>query len=127
MARFFWICLGGAVGTGARYLLSGWALAVFGTALPWGTLAVNLLGSFLIGGLMHVALVARLIGPTVRLALTSGVLGGFTTYSTFNYETLEYLRAGNWGLGLANIGLTVGLCLIAGLAGLIVARWLVGA
>jgi CrcB protein len=126
MTRFFWICLGGAAGTGARYLLSGWALALLGTAFPWGTLAVNLTGSFFIGGIMHVALTTKIIGPTLRLALTSGVLGGFTTYSTFNYETLQYLREGNWGFGLANVGLTVLLCLAAGVAGLAVARWVLG-
>ena len=94
ISRFLWICAGGAVGTGVRYLLSGWTLLLLGTAFPWGTLAVNVLGSFLVSALMHVALATKMIPPTLRLALTSGVLGGFTTYSTFNYETLEYLREG---------------------------------
>lgn len=51
-SRLFWICLGGAVGTGARYLISGWMLLLLGTAFPWGTLAVNVIGSFLLGAIM---------------------------------------------------------------------------
>ena len=86
MNRFFWICLGGAAGTGARYLLSGWTLAAFGVAFPWGTLSVNVIGSFLLGLLMPVGVATPLLSPTLRLALTTGVMGGFTTYSTFNSE-----------------------------------------
>ncbi len=127
MGRFFWICLGGAVGTGARYLLSGWALTLLGAGFPWGTLAVNLIGSFAIGAIMHLALATKLLGPTLRLTLVTGVLGGFTTYSAFNYETLQYLRESNWTLGLANIAATLLLCLAAGAAGLTLARWLAGA
>lgn len=126
MARFLWICLGGAIGTGARYLISGWTLALLGTAFPFGTLAVNLLGSFLIGAVMHVGLATRLIAPTVRLALATGVLGGFTTYSSFNYETLQYFREAAVGLGVANVLAMLGGCLLAGLAGQAAAQWWVG-
>jgi CrcB protein len=125
-SRLFWICLGGAVGTGARYLISGWMLLLLGTAFPWGTLAVNVIGSFLLGAIMHVALTTNWIAPTLRLALSTGVMGGFTTYSTFNYETLGYLREGAWGLALGNLITTVLLCLAAGAAGLVLARWVVG-
>jgi CrcB protein len=126
MSRFLWICLGGAAGTGVRYLLSGWIVALLGIAFPYGTLIVNVLGSFAIGVLMHIALTTKLIAPTLRLTLTIGVVGGFTTYSTFNYETLQYLRDGNWTVALANVGATVTLCLAAGMAGLVVARAVVG-
>lgn len=126
MGRFLWICVGGAFGTGARYLLSGWALIALGSAFPWGTLAVNVLGSFLISAIMHLALTTDWIAPTVRIALSTGVLGGFTTYSSFNYETLGYLRDGAWGLALANVFATLLLCLAAGIAGLALARGLVG-
>src|SRR6266545_3951174 len=118
MARFFWICLGGAAGTGARYLLSGWVLSIAGPAFPWGTLAINASGSFLLGVLMQVALTTRILHPTLRLALSAGVLGGFTTYSTFNYETIAYLRDRAWVYGILNIAATVLLCLAAGFAGL---------
>ena len=127
MSKFLWICLGGAAGTGTRYLVSGWALALLGPDFPYGTLAVNVTGSFLLGGIMHLALATRLVAPTLRLALTSGVLGGFTTYSTFNYETLQYLREGAWAIGIANIVLTVAACLAAGVGGLALAHWWAGA
>lgn len=75
---------------------------------------------------MRVGLTSGLLSPTLRVALSVGVLGGFTTYSTFNYETLEYLRAGAHGLGLANVLATVGGCLIAGHAGLAAGQWWLG-
>jgi fluoride exporter len=126
MARLLWICLGGAIGTGARYLLSGWLLRLAGPEFPYGTLAVNTLGSFLLGVLMPVALSTESFSPIVRLTLTTGVMGGFTTYSTFNYETLQLFQEGAWLLGLANLGITVIACLAAGVIGLVFGRWLVG-
>src|SRR5262245_12747625 len=101
MARFLLICLGGAFGTGARYLIAVGAPLVLGTGFPYGTLVVNLVGSLLLGALMHVGLTTDLMSPTLRMVLTTGVMGGFTTYSTFNYETMEYLREG--ALGLAGL------------------------
>lgn len=127
MVRFLWICLGGAAGTGARYLVTLWALRTAGPGFPWGTLAVNLVGSFLLGLLMQVALTTDLIGPTLRLGLTTGVMGGFTTYSTFNYETLAYLQRSAWLLAFANLAATVLLCLAAGALGLVAGRFVAGA
>lgn len=126
MGRFFWICLGGAAGTGARYLISGWALAILGTGFPWGTLAVNAIGSFLIGGILHVGLTTQILPPAARLALTTGVMGGFTTYSAFNYESLKYFQDGAWLLGVTNIVVMVMVCLAAGAAGLGITRLLLG-
>jgi CrcB protein len=126
MSRFFWICLGGAAGTGARYALSGWALSTLGTGFPYGTLAVNLIGSFLLGAIMHVALATSWIAPALRLTLTTGFLGGFTTYSTFNYETIRYFQESAWLYGFMNIGVTVISCLLAGAAGLLLARAVIG-
>lgn len=122
MSRFLWICLGGAAGTGARYLLGGWIARAAGPGFPWGTFAVNAIGSFLLGAILQVALTTDLISPTLRLALTTGVMGGFTTYSTFNYETLQLLRDDAWLLALANLGLTVIGCLVAGALGLLCGR-----
>jgi CrcB protein len=127
MARFFWICLAGAVGTGARYLLEGWILRLTGPAFPWGTLTVNVLGSFLIGAILQVALTVEGFSPTLRLALTTGLMGGFTTYSTFNYETLLYFEDGARWLGVLNLGGTVLSCLVAGTLGVLAGRWLAGA
>jgi len=122
MSRFFWICVGGAAGTAARYLLGGWLLGLLGTAFPYGTLAVNLIGSFLVGAIMHVSLATDVIGPTLRLALTTGFLGGFTTYSAFNYETVHYLRDGAVFLGLLNFGVMSVACLLGGFLGVALAQ-----
>lgn len=126
MSRFLYVCLGGAAGTGARYLLSGWVLRWGGSGFPWGTLAVNVLGSFLLSLIMSVALATDLFSPTLRLTLTVGVMGGFTTYSTFNYETLQSLERGDWLLGGANLAMTVVGCLVAGLLGAALGRGLTG-
>jgi len=126
MERFLWVCLGSALGGGARYLTSQLAVALLGAGFPWGTLAVNVVGSFLIGLIMHVGLTTDLISPTLRLFLTTGVMGGLTTYSTFNYETLGFLREGSWELGLANLLGTVVICLAAGLLGLAAGRAIAG-
>ena len=125
MARFLWICLGGAIGTGARYLLSGWLLRITGSGFPYGTLAANVIGSFLLGFLMEAAMTTD-FPPTLRLALTTGVMGGFTTYSTFNYETLQLFQDEAWLLGFANLGITVIACLAAGVLGLAAARLVAG-
>jgi fluoride exporter len=126
MYRFLLICLGGAIGTGARYLIAIGVPRLLGTSFPYATLAVNVLGSFLLGAIMHVGLTTNLMTPGLRLVLATGVMGGFTTYSTFNYETMEYLREGAFGLAGLNVAATLVLCLLAGALGLASARWLVG-
>lgn len=124
MTRLLWICLGGALGTGARYLLSIWLFRLTGPGFPYGTLAVNVIGSFLLGLLMHLSATTETFPPTLRLALTTGVMGGFTTYSTFNQETLGFLRDDAWGLGFGYLAITVTACLLAGLLGLLGGRLL---
>jgi CrcB protein len=126
MSRLLLICLGGAVGTAARYITALWAAAAFGSAFPFGTLIVNTVGSFLLAFIMHVSGATELISSDARAILTTGVMGGFTTYSTFNYETTNYLREGAWLLATANAVGTVAGCLAAGLAGLAVAKLVVG-
>ena len=127
MSRFLWICLAGAVGTGARYLLGGWILRLTGPAFPWGTLTINALGSFLIGAIMQIALTAEGFNPTLRVALTTGLMGGFTTYSTFNYETLGYFEEGARWTACLNLAGTVAVCLAAGRLGVLAGRLLVRA
>jgi len=122
MARFLLVCAGGAFGTGARYLLVGWAQRVLGTAFPYGTLIINALGSFLIVILMHLSIQRGVISPDLRVILTTGVMGGFTTYSTFNYETVRLLQDGALGLGALNILATVVVCLLAGGLGVLICR-----
>jgi CrcB protein len=126
MMRFLLICLGGAVGTGARFALSTSLATLLGTQFPYGTMAVNVLGSFLIGIVVYTSTVPDLVSPTLRLVLTSGFLGGFTTYSAFNNETVIFLQNNMWGRALLNVGLTLIVCLAAGFAGVAAARRLVG-
>jgi|HubBroStandDraft_4_1064222.scaffolds.fasta_scaffold397181_1 CrcB protein len=127
MVRFLWVCFAGALGTGARYLIALWAGKALGAALPYGTFIVNIVGCFLIAGIMHVALNTTLISPTLRFTLTTGFIGGLTTYSSFNFETTRFFQERAWGAGLINFGGTVVACFAAGLLGIMVARRLVGA
>ncbi len=122
MGRFLFICFGGALGTGARYMLSNWAAKRFGTGFPRGTILINVNGSFLIAAIMELSLSSGAIPPTVRLFLTTGMMGGFTTYSSFNYETIRLFEQGAWAAGALTLGLTLIACLVAGALGLVAAR-----
>jgi CrcB protein len=126
MDRLLFIGLGGALGTLARHGVSVWCAQMFGTAFPYGTLAINFIGSFLLGVVMKLSLTTDFLSPTVRLALGTGVLGGFTTYSTFSYETFTFLRDGAWLTGIANALLTLLGCLLATLLGVLAVRRLLG-
>jgi CrcB protein len=125
MGRFLWICAGGAAGTGARFLLSSWALAL-GPSFPYGTLAVNCIGCFFMGLLVPIGHGSPGLSPTARLALTTGVLGGFTTYSAFNEQTLRFAENGSHALAAVNVVATLAGCLLAGLLGVGAGRWLFG-
>ena len=125
MERFFWICVAGAAGTGARYLVALWAAQRFGTAFPYGTLIVNLVGCFFIAALMHAGLTLSW-SPTVRTAITIGFIGGLTTYSSFNYETMRLIEEGATAMVVLNLGLTLLGGFTAGLLGLIAARSMLG-
>lgn len=117
MERFLWIGLAGALGTWARYLVGLWAGERLGAAYPWGTFLVNVAGCFLIGLAMHLALHVASFPPTLRLALTTGFLGGLTTYSSFTLETVTLAQDGAWGRATLNFGLTTVTCLGACLLG----------
>jgi CrcB protein len=126
MDRFLWICFAGALGTGTRYLVGMWASAKFGTTFPYGTLIVNISGCFLIATIMQVALSTNLVPATLRLVLTTGFMGGLTTYSSFNYETTRLLQERSWTMGLLNYAVTTTACFTAGLLGLALARRMFG-
>ncbi|MCW8860569.1 MAG: fluoride efflux transporter CrcB [Deltaproteobacteria bacterium] len=122
--QVLYIGIFGGLGCVARYLASGWTYQLLGRSLPYGTLLVNVLGSFLLGVLMTLGLRSTLFSPELRLGLTVGFMGGFTTFSTFSYETLRLLEEGSlWQAGI-NIFLNVALCLIFALLGVLVARYL---
>lgn len=122
MTKLLVVTLGGAVGSGARYLLGSFVQAVAGTTFPLGTLVVNVIGSFLICALMHLGTAANVISPTLRLFLTTGLMGGFTTYSAFDYETYRYTQQGAFALAALNVGVTLVACFAAGAAGDAVAK-----
>ena len=127
MGRLALISLGGALGTAARYLLSVWLLRALGPAFPYGTLAVNVIGSFLLGVIMQAGLDTTILSPTARVVLGTGVMGGFTTYSTFNYESLRYFDERAWAAGFLNVTVTLFGCFVAGTLGILAGRRLGGA
>jgi CrcB protein len=124
MAQFLWVCLGGALGTGARYLLSGWMLKAFGPSFPYGTLAVNVIGSFLIAVVLYASSESAAISPALRVVLATGVLGGFTTYSALSLETLGFAQNGAWGAATLYVLATLFGCLLACQLEWMTARWL---
>jgi CrcB protein len=125
MERFLWICLAGAAGTGARYVIAVWAAQRFGSAFPYGTLIVNLAGCFAIAAIMEGALILGW-SATLRSALTIGFLGGLTTYSSFNYETTRLFEEGAGTTALLNVMLTVLGGFMAGVLGLLTVRGVFG-
>jgi fluoride exporter len=128
VARILLVCLGGLIGTGARYGLNGLIAHRYGESFPVGTLAINVLGSFAIG----VIFVATgpdsrvIVSAETRQFLMIGVLGGFTTFSSFSLQTLALLRDGEVAAAIANVTLSVVLGLLAAWAGEEAARgiWL---
>jgi fluoride exporter len=121
VSRTLLVAVGGLVGSVARYWLAGWVQNLNGSEFPFGTLAVNVLGSFVLGLVMTLALERGLLSADVRILLGTGFCGGFTTMSTFSYETLALVQYGSPSDALANLALTVIACLSAvwlgGLAG----------
>jgi CrcB protein len=107
------VALGGLLGTVARFWLSGVVQRLNGSDFPVGTLAVNVLGSFVIGMVMALSLERGTPGATVRLFLTVGFCGGFTTMSSFSYETMALVRDGQAAYAFANVGASLGGSLIA--------------
>ncbi len=125
LSNVLWVALGGAVGSGLRYLVAVASTRWTGS-LPVGTLVVNVVGSFLLGALLQLFLLGDDGHPGPRLALTTGMMGGLTTYSTFNYELLTMAQAGRIEAAAAYLLVTVVACLAAGAVGLAAVRWLGG-
>jgi CrcB protein len=127
VTRVALVALGGAIGSVARYGVGALAAQLLGPSFPWGTLLVNLSGSFLIALVMHVALSGSAISLELRIFLTTGIMGGFTTYSSFNYETLALINQRAYGLASLNLAATVLGCLLAGVLGVAAGRGVAGA
>ena len=124
MEQLVYIALFGALGCLARYFLSGWVYQLFGRGFPYGTLAVNVIGAFLIGLIMEFSIRSALVSPTLRIALTIGFLGGLTTFSTFSFETFSLLEDGRFLVAFTNILASVVVCLLFTWLGIITVRTL---
>lgn len=121
MVRVIWIMSGGAIGALMRYLVSAFVHQSGNTLFPWGTLTVNVIGACVIGALWQLAEVVTL-PPSFRHFWMIGLLGAFTTFSTFSLETLSLVRDGEMRQGLINILLMNGLTLIAVFVGVAIVR-----
>jgi fluoride exporter len=112
---YIWIAVGGALGSMARYWFTGVAARLFGETFPWGTLLINILGSFVIG--FFVALTNQetgryIVDPNIRAFVTVGLCGGFTTFSAFSLQTLVLMQEGEWLHAGGYILGSVALCLL---------------
>lgn len=126
MSLYFWIFLGSGLGGVARFALSGLVAHRFGETFPWGTFVINVSGSFLIG---FIATLTEpegriLVGATARQFFLTGILGGYTTYSSFSLQTLALARDGEWMRAGGNALGTFTLCFIAVWLGHLCAAWL---
>lgn len=112
---YLWIMLGSALGGAARYWFSGFVANRIGETFPWGTIFVNISGSFVIG--FFATLTGpdgrMLVGTTTRQFVMVGLCGGYTTFSSFSLQTLNLVQDGEWARAAANAGLSVVLCFVA--------------
>ena len=116
------IGLGGALGAISRYLVQGWVQDFSGGRFPWGTFAVNISGSFLLGLVFALAMDRGVLSPEVRVPVMIGFIGSYTTFSTLMLESWTLAEDGDLVLVLANLGLSVLVGMVAVVAGLAVGR-----
>ncbi len=112
---YLWLGLGGAIGTIARFWLNGVISRRLGETFPWGTLTINVTGSFIIGLFFALTVTEGrwFVGPTFRTFFMVGICGGYTTFSSFSLQTLNLARDGEWLYAGGNVVLSVILCLVA--------------
>ena len=117
MLAYLWVAIGGALGSVSRYWLSGFVAARFGETFPWGTLVINVTGSFVVGIFPALAIPEGRVDSQSRMFATQflmiGVCGGYTTFSSFSLQTLNLLREREWLYAGGNVILSVILCMIA--------------
>ncbi len=126
MRLLIMIGLAGAVGALSRYGISAGLSRIAGSAFPWGTLAVNVVGCLIIGFVMHVSLTTNAIPHQWRVAITVGFLGALTTFSSFSYETIQLIEKSAYLAAMGNVGLNMVLGLCATVAGLAIGRLITG-
>jgi fluoride exporter len=123
LQKTLWVALGGVLGANARYWLGVWSLSRSGSGFPWGTLVINVTGSLMLG-LVYGLFTAKFGGKhaeTLRLALGTGFLGAYTTFSTFSYETLVLAEHGHWQRAVAYVVASVVLGLVGAWLGMRIA------
>lgn len=118
----WYIAIGSAIGGVGRYLLGGAVQRLTAGTFPVGTLLVNVTGSFLLGAILRYGIDTPSLTPELRAFLTIGFCGGYTTFSTFSYETVALLEDGEWTRAALYVGLSVGLSLLATVLGFVAAR-----
>jgi len=126
LTRVLLVGFAGGLGSMARYLVGLWAGRALPAWFPYGTLFVNVVGCFLITLVAELALRTTLVSPLVRLTLTTGFMGGLTTYSAFDLETTNLLRERAWATAAANVAVTLGVCFAAGVLGLLLGKRIAG-
>jgi CrcB protein len=124
--QYLWIGLGGFIGVNARYLIQLWAASHWGADFPYGTMLANVGGSFLIAFFLTLATGRLPVAPQVRLFVAVGFLGGFTTFSSFSYETLRLVEQDGWWMGTLNFVGNTALGLAGALLGIFLARLIQG-
>ena len=122
MRAYLWVCIGAVVGASARYALSRYAAKVISAAFPWGTLIINVTGSFILGLFLIWTTERALVDPKWRLLIAIGFCGSYTTFSSYAFESIAYFEQGHWSLFAANVLGNNVLCLAAVLAGAAIAR-----
>lgn len=122
MKRILVISVGAILGANARWFLSRYAARLLGPVFPYGTLFINVTGSFIVGFFMIWTSERVLLDPRWRLLVVVGFCGAFTTFSSFAFETMAYFEQGQWLLMLANFLVNNLLCLGAALAGMALGR-----
>jgi len=122
MEKYLLIGLGAFLGANARYMMQNWAAARWGTSFPLGTLLVNVIGSFILGFFLTAATQRAAISTNWRLFIAVGLLGGYTTFSSFTYETLALLQGDRWLAPMLYFGGNVVVGLLAAFAGILLAR-----
>ena len=117
MQKILYVGIGGFIGAVLRYIISIHSPKLFGTTLPYGTLIVNVMGGILIGFITQLSISTQMISPNLKLFLTTGIMGGLTTFSTFSNETINLFSEGSYILAIINICLNLFLSLIGVILG----------
>ena len=120
--NFVVVALGAVFGANLRYIISRYAAKVMGPVFPYGTLFINVVGSFVVGWFVIWSTERVLLDPRWRLLVVVGFCGGFTTFSSYAFESMAYFEQGQWQLMVVNIVSNNVLCLLAALAGMALAR-----